>query len=173
MYTRMLVQVRQCKMHKCTMHMHNATTKLRKRREKQTRPTKLTKEKLAIKRGKNPKLPSQASKCVMLKRFGQDICGLPLGRDMDQVYVASLIIVSQEVEPDIYVFGSGVQDRVLCNSNSGHVVYKNGNPIITQSIILQGLFHPKDLGATASSGNILSFCGGKRYASLLARGPRR
>src|SRR6185312_9921970 len=36
----------------------------------------------------------------------------------------------------------------------------------------QGLFHPKDLGATASSGNKLSFCGRKRYASLLARGPR-
>src|SRR6185369_16823726 len=37
---------------------------------------------------------------------------------------------------------------------------------------MQGLFHPKYLGAAASSGNILSFCGRKRYASLLARGPR-
>ena len=35
---------------------------------------------------------------------------------MDHVYVASLMIISQEVEPDIYVFGSGVQDRVLCNA---------------------------------------------------------
>ena len=55
---------------------------------------------------------------------------------MDQVYVASLMIVSQEVEPDIYVFSSGVLDRVFCNANSGHVVYKDGNPIKTQSIIL-------------------------------------
>ena len=61
---------------------------------------------------------------------------------------------------------------ILCNANRGHVVYKDGNPIITQFIILQGLFHPKDPGAIASSGNILSFCGIKRYASLLARGPR-
>src|SRR6185312_4127352 len=61
---------------------------------------------------------------------------------------------------------------VLCNANSRHVVYKDRNPIKTQSIILQGLFHPKDLGATASSGYILSFCGRKHYASLLARGPR-
>ena len=74
----MLVQVRQCKMQKCIMHMHNATTKSRKQREKQTRPTKLTKEKSAIKRGNKPKLPSQASKGVLLKRFGEDICGLPL-----------------------------------------------------------------------------------------------
>ena len=56
MYTRMLVQVNQCKMHKYTMHMHNATIKPRKR-EKQTRPTNLTKEKLAIKRGNKPQAP--------------------------------------------------------------------------------------------------------------------
>ena len=29
----MLVQVRQCKMQTCTMHMHNATTKPRKQKE--------------------------------------------------------------------------------------------------------------------------------------------
>ena len=91
---------------------------------------------------------------------------------MDQVYVASLMVISQEVEPDIYVFGSRVYDMVLCNANGRHVVHKDGNPTKTQSIILQGLLHPKDLGAAASSGNVLSFCGRKRYASLLARGPR-
>ena len=57
MYTRLLVQVKQCKMHKCIMHMHNATTNPRKQREKQTRPTKLTKEKSAIKRGNKPQAP--------------------------------------------------------------------------------------------------------------------
>ena len=57
MYTRMLVQVRQCKMHKCTTHMHKPTTKPRKRREEQIKPTKLTKEKLATKRGIKPHAP--------------------------------------------------------------------------------------------------------------------
>ena len=57
MYTRMLVQVRQCKLQKCTMHMHNATTKPRKQREEQIKPTKLTKEKLATKRGNKPQAP--------------------------------------------------------------------------------------------------------------------
>ena len=56
----------------------------------------------------NPKLPSQASKGVLLKWFGENICSLPLWRDMVQVYVASLMVISQEVELDIYVFGSGV-----------------------------------------------------------------
>ena len=39
------------------MHMHNATTKPRKLREEQTRPTKLTKDKSAIKRGNKPQVP--------------------------------------------------------------------------------------------------------------------
>jgi len=57
MYTKMVVQVRQCKMQKYTMHMHNATTKPRKLREEQINPTKLTKEKSAIKRGNKPQAP--------------------------------------------------------------------------------------------------------------------
>jgi len=57
MYTEMLVQVKQCKMQKCTMHMHKPTTKPRKRREEQIKPTKLTKEKSAIKRGNKPQAP--------------------------------------------------------------------------------------------------------------------
>ena len=57
MYTRMLVQVSQCKMQTCTMHMRNATTKPRNQREGQVKPTKLTKGKSAIKRGNKPQAP--------------------------------------------------------------------------------------------------------------------
>ena len=67
MYTRMIVQVRQYKMQKCTMHMHNTTTKPRKLREEQTRPTKLTKEKSAIKKGNKPQAPlASAQRCPAL-----------------------------------------------------------------------------------------------------------
>ena len=51
MYTRMLVQVRQCKMQTCTIHMHNANTKPRKPREAKQRPTKLTKTKVSDQKG--------------------------------------------------------------------------------------------------------------------------
>ena len=44
-------------MQTCTMHMYNATTKPRKQKEEQTRPTKLTKEKSTIKRGNKPQAP--------------------------------------------------------------------------------------------------------------------
>ena len=66
----MLVQVKQCKMHKCTMHMHNATIKPRKRREIQINPTNLTKEKSAIKMGNKPQAPLASEKGVLLKWFG-------------------------------------------------------------------------------------------------------
>ena len=36
---------------KCTMHMHNATTKPRKQREAKQRPTKLTKTKVSDQKG--------------------------------------------------------------------------------------------------------------------------
>ena len=65
-------------MQKYTMHMHKPTTKPRKTKRRTNKPTKLTKEKSAIKRGNKPKLPSKANKGVLLKRFGEDICGLPL-----------------------------------------------------------------------------------------------
>ena len=39
------------------MHMHKPTTKPRKRREEQIKPTKLIKEKLATKRGNTPQAP--------------------------------------------------------------------------------------------------------------------
>ena len=69
---------------------------------------------------------------------------------MDHVYVASLMVISQKVEPDVYVFGSGVEHWVLCNANRRHVVYKDGNPTKIQPIILQGLFHLKNLRAAAT-----------------------
>ena len=51
-------------MQTCTMYMHNATTKPRKQRKEQTRPTKLTKEKSAIKRGNKPPAPlASEQKC--------------------------------------------------------------------------------------------------------------
>ena len=51
MCTRVLVQVRQCKMQKCAMHMHNATTKPRKLREEQIKPYKANQRKISDQKG--------------------------------------------------------------------------------------------------------------------------
>ena len=85
------------------MQLPNLETKKNKQ-DLQSQPKKIQRSKGVT----NLKLPSQASKGVLLQRFGEDICGLPLWRDMDHVYVSSLMVISQEMESDIYVFGSGV-----------------------------------------------------------------
>ena len=79
-------------MQTCTMHMHNATTKPRKQKQEQTRPTKLTKEKSAIKKGNKPQAPlTSEQRCpaqvvwlgylrfASLKEHGSSLCGLSHG----------------------------------------------------------------------------------------------
>ena len=58
-----------------------------------------------LKRETNPKLPSQTCKLSLVKGFGEDICELVLGVNMAQVNIPFLIVVSQEVEADLYMFG--------------------------------------------------------------------
>ena len=89
MYTRMLVQVRQCEMQRCTMHMHNTTTKPRKQKKSKQDLQRLTKEKSAIKRGNKPQVPlASEQRCpaqevwlgylrfASLKGHGSSLCGL-------------------------------------------------------------------------------------------------
>ena len=58
-----------------------------------------------LKRETNPKIPSQTRKLGLVKGFGEDICELVLGVNVAQVYIPILIVVSQEMEADIYMFG--------------------------------------------------------------------
>ena len=109
------------------MHMHNAITKPRKLREEQINPTKLTKEKSAIKRGNKPQaLLASEQRCpaqevwlgylrfASLKGHGSSLCGL--SHECRTGFFAMLIADMLSI--------------------------KNGNSIITQFIILQDLFHP-------------------------------
>ena len=57
------------------------------------------------KKGNKPKLPLQACKLGLVKGFGEDICELVLGVNMAHVNIPFLIVVSQEVEADLYMFG--------------------------------------------------------------------
>jgi hypothetical protein len=57
------------------------------------------------KRETNPKVSSQTCKLGLVKGFGKDICELVSGVNMAQVNIPFLIVVSQEVEADLYMFG--------------------------------------------------------------------
>jgi hypothetical protein len=49
----------------------------------------------------------------LVKRFGEDICELVVGVNMNKVNVSFLIVVSQEVKADLYVLGFGVKNGVF------------------------------------------------------------
>jgi hypothetical protein len=74
------------------------------------------------KRKNNSKLSSQTSKCSLVQRLGKDIGKLSFCRYMDEVYVCLLNIVSQEVVPHFYVFGSRVKHGVLGNTKGTHTI---------------------------------------------------
>jgi hypothetical protein len=66
-----------------------------------------------LKREANSKLSSQASKLGLVKRFGEDICELVVGVNMNKVNVLFLIVVSQEVKTNLYVLGFEVENGVF------------------------------------------------------------
>jgi hypothetical protein len=66
-----------------------------------------------LERTTNPKFPPQAHKCSLVERLCKDVCKLILGRDMTQHNVPFLHIVSQEMIPHFYVFGSGMKHWIF------------------------------------------------------------
>ena len=94
-------------MQTCTMHMHNATTKPRKQREA-NKTYRANQRKVSYQKGNKPQAPlAGEQRCpaqevwlgylrfTSLKGHGSSLCGL--SHDC-----------LEEVEPDIYVFGSRV-----------------------------------------------------------------
>jgi hypothetical protein len=61
----------------------------------------------------NPKFPPQANKCSLVERLCENVCKLILGRDKAQHNGSFFHIVSQEMIPHFYVFGSGVKHWVF------------------------------------------------------------
>jgi hypothetical protein len=63
----------------------------------------------STRKGNKPQVFPQAHKCSLVERLCKDVCKLILGRDMDQHNGPFLHIVSQEMIPHFYVFGSGMK----------------------------------------------------------------
>jgi hypothetical protein len=49
----------------------------------------------------------------LVKGFGEDICELVMGVNMNKVNVPFLIVVLQEVKTDLYVLGFGVGNGIF------------------------------------------------------------
>jgi hypothetical protein len=91
---------------------------------------------------------------------------------MDEVDVSLLNIISQKVVPHFYVFGSGVKHGVFGNTNGTRAITNERYMGTLLTKVTQRVCDPKQLGATTSGSNILSFCGRLSYTRLFARRPR-
>jgi hypothetical protein len=91
---------------------------------------------------------------------------------MDEVYVSHFNIVSQEVVPHFYVFGSGVKHGVFGNINGTRAITHERYMGTLLTKVTQRVCDPKQLGATTSGSNILGIYGKLRYTRLFARRPR-
>jgi hypothetical protein len=77
-----------------------------------------------LERTTNPKSPPQAHKCSLVERICENVCKLILGREMAQHNGPFLHIVSQEIVPHLYMFGSGVKHRVFRYAYSTSAITK-------------------------------------------------
>jgi hypothetical protein len=91
---------------------------------------------------------------------------------MNEVYVSLLNIISKKVVPHFYVFGSGVKHGIFGNTNGARAITHERHMGTHLTKITQPVCDPKQLGATTSGSNILSFCGRLSYNRLFARRPR-
>jgi hypothetical protein len=64
---------------------------------------------------------------------------------MDEVYVSLLNIVSQEVIPHFYVFGSGVKHGVFRNTNDTHAITYERYMGTLLTKVTHRVFDPKQL----------------------------
>jgi hypothetical protein len=91
---------------------------------------------------------------------------------MNEIYVSLLSIVPDEVVPHFCKFGSGVKHGVFGNTNGTRAITHERYMGTLLIKVTQRVCDPKQLGATASGSNILSFCGRQGYTRLFARRPR-
>jgi hypothetical protein len=76
------------------------------------------------------------------------------------------------VVPHFYMFGSGVKHRIFGNTNSTRAITHERHMGTLLTKVTQRVCDPKQLGATTSGSNILSFCGRLSYTRMFARRPR-
>jgi hypothetical protein len=125
-----------------------------------------------LERATNPKFPPQAHKWSLVERLCENVCKLILGRDMTQHNGPFLHIVSQEMVPHFYVFGSGVKRWVFCYAYGTGAITKKWDLGALLTKVSQSVWNPQQLGTTTRGCNILCLGGRLSYTRLLAGRPR-
>jgi hypothetical protein len=91
---------------------------------------------------------------------------------MDQSYLSFFYVVSQEMIPHFYVLGFGMEHWVLCNTYGTGAITLKWDMGILLTKVTHGVWNPKELRATTSSGNVLGLGSGLCNTRLFAGRPR-
>ena len=99
-------------------------------------------------------------KTFAVKRFGEQISFLIIS--VDELKSESTIFdkLPNEVMSNLYVFGSRMLNRIFRDIDGTGIVTVNSEMLLTNTIIMEEFLHPEELGATATSSDVLSFCSG-------------
>ena len=107
--------------------------------------------------GDNTNVLTKEFEAFTVKRFGKQVSLLIIG--VNKLKSESTIFdkLPNEVMLNLYVFGSRMLNRILRDVNGTSIVTVDSKMLLTNTIIIEEFLHPQELGATATSSNILSF----------------
>ena len=110
--------------------------------------------------GDNINVLTKEFKVFTIKRFGKQVSLLII--DVNKLKSESTIFdkLPNEVMSNLYVFGSRMLNRILRDVNGIGIVTVDSKMLLTNIIIMEEFLHPKELGATATGNNVLSFSSG-------------
>jgi hypothetical protein len=111
----------------------------------------------------------QFSEPLLIQGLGEYIGELIIGAHIREINITTCHVLSYEMMPDLNMLGLVVLNRVVGNLDGTFVVAQERHLITRNSIILQGLPHPKKLCTTTRRGNILGLGGRKGDAILFLR----
>jgi hypothetical protein len=80
-------------------------------------------------------------------------------------------VISDEVVAYVDVLGLVVLNQIMSNIDGTLIVTQEWHLVIMNTIILQGLPHPKELSRTTRDRHMLGFGGGERHTILLLGRP--
>ncbi|KAI3725029.1 hypothetical protein L1987_64801 [Smallanthus sonchifolius] len=95
-----------------------------------------------------------------VKSFCEDVCGLLVGFDLNDLDVFLFNIVTDKVMFDFNVFCFGMLKGFFGDMGNDRVVTQNGCLMECDPIVKHLMVYPSDLGTTEGCGNVFGFGGG-------------
>ena len=110
--------------------------------------------------GDNTNVLAKEFKPFAIKRFGGQLSLLIISVNEFKSKSTIFDKLPNEVMSNLYMFSSRMLNRILRDVDGISIVTIDGKMLLTNIIIKEEFLHPKKLGVTATSSDVLSLCGG-------------